>query len=319
MEADKPLISILLAVYEPRMDWLREQLRSLNEQCYPNLKLYIRDDCSPTVSYAEIQSCVKDCISAFPYEIQRNEKNLGSNGTFERLTQEAEGTYFAYCDQDDIWLPEKLNTLERELSQSDAALICSDVYLIDEAGQKFADSITALRPRHIFKQGPGLAPVLLYRNFVIGCTMLLRAEMAKYALPFAKSMVHDHYLAFFCALNGPILVSRQNLVCYRIHTNNQTSVLSHVVDKKSYLRYHMEPFCARIRELGQRFSLPELETAAQWAQARQSNAQRRRGGIRALWRYKKVNMSTTLFELVGLRLPGPVFRWLLHQIQAGKI
>ena len=39
MGTDKPLISILMAVYEPRMDWLREQLMSLNDQTYPNLRL----------------------------------------------------------------------------------------------------------------------------------------------------------------------------------------------------------------------------------------------------------------------------------------
>ena len=65
MGTDKPLISILMAVYEPRIDWLREQLVSLNEQTYPNLRLYIRDDCSPTVSYEQIQSCVQDCICSW--------------------------------------------------------------------------------------------------------------------------------------------------------------------------------------------------------------------------------------------------------------
>ena len=63
---DKPRIAILMAVYEPRMDWLREQLLSLDAQTYPNIKLYIRDDCSPTVPFDEIQSCVQDCIRAFP-------------------------------------------------------------------------------------------------------------------------------------------------------------------------------------------------------------------------------------------------------------
>ena len=86
MGIGKPRIAILMAVYEPRMDWLREQLLSLDAQTYPNLMLYIRDDCSPTVPFEEIQSCVQDCIRAFPYEIKRNEKNLGSNGTFEWLT-----------------------------------------------------------------------------------------------------------------------------------------------------------------------------------------------------------------------------------------
>ena len=51
---DKPRIAILMAIYEPRMDWLREQLESLDQQTYPNLKLYIRDDASPKVRYEDI-------------------------------------------------------------------------------------------------------------------------------------------------------------------------------------------------------------------------------------------------------------------------
>ena len=66
MGTGKPLIAILMAVYEPQMDWLREQLLSLEGQTYPNLRLYIRDDCSPTVPFEEIQGCVKECIQSFP-------------------------------------------------------------------------------------------------------------------------------------------------------------------------------------------------------------------------------------------------------------
>ena len=91
MGSGKPRIAILMAVYEPRMDWLREQLLSLEGQTYPNLRLYIRDDSSPTVAFGEIEALVRECIRSFPFEIRRNEKILGSNETFQRLTEEAEG------------------------------------------------------------------------------------------------------------------------------------------------------------------------------------------------------------------------------------
>ena len=73
MGTDKPRIAILMAVYEPRMDWLREQLLSLNAQTYPNLMLYVREDCSPTVPYEEIERCVQECITEFPFVMARNE------------------------------------------------------------------------------------------------------------------------------------------------------------------------------------------------------------------------------------------------------
>ena len=180
----KPLISILMAVYEPRMDWLKEQLESLNAQTYPNLRLYVRDDCSPAAAFEELEALVRECITAFPCFIARNEKNIGSNGTFERLTLEAEGEYFAYCDQDDVWLPEKLRVLQESIERERAQLVCSDMHIIDGDGCRVANSITKVRKHHVFRSGEDLAVKLLISNFVTGCTMLIRADTAKAAAPF---------------------------------------------------------------------------------------------------------------------------------------
>ena len=319
MGTDNPLIAILMAVYQPRLDWLREQLLSLNAQTYPNLRLYVRDDSSPTVPFETIQALVGECITVFPYTIQRNEKNLGSNGTFERLTREAEGEYFAYCDQDDVWLPEKLTLLAQEIKKTGAGLVCTDVIPIDGDGREIGSSIRDFRPRHIFHSGSGLAPQLIYRNFVIGCTMLIRAEVAREALPFAKSMVHDHYLAFACATRNKLAVCDVPLVRYRLHEDNQTLVLAKIQDKRGYVERHMLPFCQRVEELSARYEVPELRRAAEWAEARRANASRQPGGVRAMLRSGGVNRPTTLFEVVGLRLPGPLFRFALKLIQQGRI
>ncbi len=319
METDKPLISILMAVYEPNMDWLKEQLISLNDQTYPNLRLYVRDDCSPSVSFEEIQFCVKGCISAFEFNIARNEKNLGSNKTFEQLTKEAEGDYFAYCDQDDVWLSEKLETLITELQKHNAQLVCSDVVVIDEQGTQTASSIQNVRPRHIFCSGENLAGTLIYRNFVIGCTMLIPAKIAKDACPFAKNMVHDHYLALYVGINGKIYSYPKPLIKYRIHDGNQTGVLSKISTKEDYVKKHMGAFFERIDELSKRFSFEELTLAKKWANARKDNYNGKPLGMYHLWKLRNVNKTTSLFELIGLRMPSFLFGWVVRLIQKGKI
>ena len=243
MGTDKPLISILMAVYEPRLDWLKEQLDSLNAQTYPNLRLYLRDDCSPTVPFETVRSLVGQCITSFPYTIERNERNLGSNRTFERLTTEAEGDYFAYCDQDDIWLPEKL----LEVPAYHKLLVCSDMHIIDSEGKKVAHSITNVRRHHVFRSGEGLAPKLLFSNFVTGCTMLILAPIARAAVPFCPYMVHDHYLALFSAERGTVLSLSDMLVHYRIHGGNQTLMMAGVTDKESYYRVRIEVTFDRMR------------------------------------------------------------------------
>ena len=311
METDKPLISILMAVYEPRLDWLREQLESLEKQSYPNLRLYIRDDCSPTVSFWEIERLVKECICSFPYEIRRNEENLGSNLTFQRLTQEAEGEYFAYCDQDDVWLPEKLEVLQAELEQSGASLVCSDMFIIDAEGRRVADSITKVRRRHRFRSGEGLAEELLISNFVTGCTMLVGAETAKAAIPFCPYMVHDHYIALCCAVKGKICSVLRPLIQYRIHGENQSGVMAGVRDKESYQEVRINAQVKRFRWLKQYFPYrkeleTEIGTRLEWMQARQRNWAGS-GGRKTVWKYRVFSPLSSVFELAAVHFPEWLF------------
>ena len=312
MEIAKPKIAILMAIYEPNLQWLKEQLCSLNAQIYPNLYLYIRDDCSPTVPFAEIASLVKECITAFPYELRRNERNLGSNGTFERLTEEAAGDYFAYCDQDDVWLPGKLEILQREIEEKNALLVCSDMFIIDGEGQKVADSITKVRRHHVFRSGEDLAEKLVFSNFVTGCTMLIKAETAKAAMPFCPYMVHDHYLALYASNKGKIISLPDRLIKYRIHGGNQTEMMAGVKDKGSYGRIRIDEALAKMRWLEQYFNCctevkKVIRQGREWLEARQQNWQRQ-GGAKTVWRYRRFNRAVACFELVLSQAPNWLFQ-----------
>ena len=312
MGTGKPLIAILMAVYEPRMDWLREQLDSLEKQTYPDLKLYVRDDCSRAVSFADIERCVGDCIRSFPYEIHRNEENLGSNETFQRLTEEADGEYFAYCDQDDVWLPEKLAVLQEELERTGALLVCSDMYIINGEGKRIADSITRIRKHHVFYSGEGLAKRLLFHNFVTGCTALVQSREAKTAVPFCPYMVHDHYLALWCAERGAVISLQMPLIFYRVHGDNQTNLLSGVRDKASYGEVRILRMLERLRWLDVNFPCgeeldQELRTGLLWAQARAENWQGR-GGKATVWKYRWYSPIPSVFEMLAAGMPECVFQ-----------
>ena len=114
----QPTIAILLATYEPREDWLVELLRSLNEQTYPALHLYVRDDASPHTALSRIEELLRAHITKFPFVLHRNEQNLGSTQTFAALVEDCSEPYIAFCDQDDVWLPEKLERTLRLLLES---------------------------------------------------------------------------------------------------------------------------------------------------------------------------------------------------------
>lgn len=312
-----PLISILMAVYNPRMDWLRIQLQSLNAQTYSNLRLYIRDDCSPDVPFADITALATECITAFPYTLVRNEKNLGSNGTFQYLTQEAEGELFAYCDQDDEWLPEKLEVLQGELARTGALLACSDMFVMDGDGKTIADSITKVRPRHVFHSGEGLAPGLLFRNFVTGCTMLVDTGAAKAVIPFCPYLVHDQYLALRCAEEGCVVSVLRPLIRYRIHGGNQTGALAGVTDKASYERLRIEEIRKRLEWLRDNGAVSGTEVQmalAQglvWVRAREKHWNRR-GGLLTVWKYCRLCPLMVLFESVAPYMPERLFQWVIR-------
>lgn len=318
------MIAILMAVYEPRMDWLKEQLESLEAQTYPNLRLYIRDDCSPTVSLEEIEACVLACIHAFPFEIQRNEANIGSNGTFERLTREAEGDYFAYCDQDDIWLPEKLAVLQAAMETEKALLVCSDMVIIDAAGRQIADSITKIRRHHVFKSGEGLASQLMISNFVTGCTMLVDAGVAREAVPFCPYMIHDHYLAVWCASKGRIVSLHDKLIRYRIHEGNQTPIMAGVTDKCSYVDERIRKRIDRLFWLRDRFRndvrfSAVIDRDLSWTEARKRRFEGRFGASLAIWRLRRLSLPTSVFEITMAGMPDGVFMKIVGLLKRNTI
>lgn len=246
-----PLVSILLAVYKPNKKWLIEQLISLNNQNYNNLELYIYDDCP---EYPVEEELFKKYITKFNYKLIRGEKNQGSNRAFEELTKIANGKYFAYCDQDDIWEENKICVLMEKFKDEDTKLVLCDLSIINENGEIIAKSIRDIRKRIIYKRGYNLAESILTSNFITGCAMIVKGEIAKKSVPFEENLVHDQWIGSIAALNGKIEYSDECLVRYRQHGNNQTGTLRGIYDKESYYKFRIVKFLERYKSLKERLS-----------------------------------------------------------------
>jgi glycosyltransferase involved in cell wall biosynthesis len=232
-------ISILMAVYNPNIPFFIEQLTSINNQDYKNIELHVLDDCSNIESMDSTKELLSQYITKIPYTFKRNPANMGSNRTFEELTKVASGDYFAYCDQDDIWEKNKLTCLLEKIKLENAVIAYSDLSIIDDNGNKVSDSFKDVSKRLEHNYGDNLFSFFLRKNSITGCTMLIKAETAKAALPFPPSevYVHDHWLALFGSSKGKIAYSEKPLVRYRIHSNNQigAKVLVGINSKKDYL------------------------------------------------------------------------------------
>lgn len=243
-----PLVSILLAVYKPNYDWFREQLVSLNNQTYDNIELLIYDDC-PEEPVSE--SFISKYILSFDYKIVRGKTNKGSNKAFEELTKIGEGTYFAYCDQDDIWECDKIKLLVDTIEKDKSVLVYSDMSVIDKNGVHKHETLIEAKPRLKYIEGRDLTPQFFFENCVSGCCMLVKNETAKSAVPFSKSMIHDQWICLVASLDGKISFVEKALVKYRIHGNNQTGSLRGVFTKKDYYSLRVDILKDRMNELSE--------------------------------------------------------------------
>lgn len=317
---DFPLVSILMAVYKPNEKWLVEQLVSLNEQTYNNMELLVYDDCPEVPVNKEL---IGKYITNFQYTIITGTKNQGSNKAFEELTKIAYGDFLAYCDQDDIWEKEKISLMVDKFKE-DITLVCSDLSIIDENGKKTAESITEIRKRIVYKSGYNLAKELLMTNFVTGCAMIVKKDIAIKAMPFEKTLVHDQWIAIIAALNGKIEFINKPLVRYRQHSFNQTGILKGVEDKKTYYDKRIEEFLSRYKSLKQRINCAEtrnyINNCLVWLEARKNYFFRPNvKDLKIMIKYKDFHKVSILIECVLPFIPEMIFKYIIKLAKKGVL
>lgn len=320
MDIMNPKVSVLLAVYRPNKKWLIEQLISLNNQNYNNLELYIYDDCP---EYPVDEELFKKYITKFNYKLIRGEKNQGSNRAFEELTKIANGKYFAYCDQDDVWEENKICVLMDKFKDEDTKLVLCDLSIINENGEIISRSIRDIRKRIIYKRGYNLAESILTSNFITGCAMIVKGEIAKKAVPFEENLVHDQWIGSIAALNGKIEYSDECLVRYRQHGNNQTGTLRGIYDKESYYKFRIVKFLERYKSLKKR--LIDAEELNGYCEYNIISLEARKGyflkpnlkDLKIMLKYNKYYKSFILLEIFIPILPEFMFKFIIGLGQRG--
>jgi len=128
------MISIAMATYNGEKH-LREQLASIASQTYLPLELVVCDDGSTD----ETLSILHEFSTVAPFEcrIFRNEKTLGFAENFLRSASHCKGNWIAFCDQDDVWLPTKLEDAYKEIiNNSGLYLVLQNAYICDDALNK---------------------------------------------------------------------------------------------------------------------------------------------------------------------------------------
>ena len=329
---DKPVVYVLMAIYNPDLIWLKEQLISINNQDYENINLLVCDDCSTSITEKQIYSYLEQYITRVPFKFIRNESNQGSNNTFERLTQDAaidcyrqiKESYFAYCDQDDIWKYNKISTLINSARVKNAVLVYSDMSIINNKGEFVSESITKVRKRFRYYEGYNIWKRILVRNFISGCCMIVRSDIAKAAIPFVSEMQHDRWISIIASIYGYIAFVDKPLVRYRQHEKNQTGVLKDIIDKESYIKIRIKDHLRMLENIKgiKDISKEMAQFLSEYVEQMEIRCKYAEGEHRQLLKmlsYLKYNKATILFEIIAMRLPEKAFKKALDIIKSRNL
>ena len=222
-------IDILLPTYNGEK-YLKEQLDSILNQTYKNIRLIISDDCSKdsTPKILEEYRGKDERI-----ELYLQKENIGVVKGIEFLLKKVKSNYYMLADQDDVWLPMKVEKSIETLKKENADLVFGDLEVVDQDLKTMYPSFGdfMLLNRKINKYINSYKVNYLY-NCVTGCTVLSKKEFIEKILPIpteSKYLIHDHWIGLVVALNGKLAYMPEKYIKYRQHGNNQvgTDKISH--------------------------------------------------------------------------------------------
>lgn len=230
--ASLPRLAILLSTYNGG-EFLAEQLDSILDQSVKDIVIVVRDDGSNDETKAILARYVKNYPEKFCL-LPADNQNLGARESFASLMQYVlrnkqtlglERAYMMFADQDDIWIPQKIEREFECLLASEQfkqsiipSLVHSDLEVIDRHGKCMAASFIAYQG---LKLDRGNLVNLALSNLVTGCTAIINEELANKALPIpSDAIMHDWWLAVTAAAFGAREFIDQPLVRYRQHDAN---------------------------------------------------------------------------------------------------
>ncbi|MBR2092232.1 MAG: glycosyltransferase [Fibrobacter sp.] len=208
--------SIALATYNGTK-FLREQLDSILSQSATDFEVIACDDCSTDKTLQILQEYASRDSR---FKVYQNAKNLGFKKNFERILSLCKGEFIAFCDQDDIWEPDHLDVLYKNIGEND--YIGANSLIIDEKDVSQNKTLLEYWPIHVMPQNEKeLFQHELYSNVIQGTASLIRASLIKHALPIPEDIkYHDYWFALVAGLNEKCKYIGDVVLKYRRHSNN---------------------------------------------------------------------------------------------------
>lgn len=215
-------ISVVIAAYNG-VKFLREQLDSIYEQILKPDEVIIADDFSDDGTFDFCRKYIDD-RSLHGWTVYRNAKNLGVSRNFREALRHATGDYVFTCDQDDIWMPDKISAMAAAMNDNPAILLLASNYIPFRDSEKIAHSYV----KNLARDDGEIIPLRLkdywLGNLRPGCTFCFRREIIdRFSVMDIDTRLHDSMLwKYAIVADGLYLMCRQ-LVLYRRHDSNATN------------------------------------------------------------------------------------------------
>lgn len=236
--------AVLIATYEGGL-FLREQLDSLLNQTYRNWKAYIHDDGSGDGTLLVIREYTQKYPEKFV--LIEGEPAGGARNNFFYLMSQVEAPYYFFCDQDDVWLPEKMERTMRKMKQMEPGscdgmesgdcpapcLVFTELTVVNEKKQVICETMSQYQGLDCRKTGLSR---LLMQNVVTGCTMLINRALCQKMMHYHNVdniIMHDWWGAVLAAQYGKIAFLPEPTILYRQHSNNSVGALE--IRSRKYL------------------------------------------------------------------------------------
>jgi glycosyltransferase involved in cell wall biosynthesis len=206
-------INLLLGIHNGSR-FIDSQLQSIDSQTLSPFFITVRDDGSVDDSLRH----VKRWAAERPDVHILHGPRLGAAENFFKLLsfEDKDCNYFAFCDQDDVWLPDKLERAVgaiRKYSSADPVMYCSRVEYVDEHLQHLGYSSIPKRP--------SFANALV-ENIATGCTVVLNRsarDLICGKLP-CMALMHDWWCYLVLSAFGTVHYDERPCLKYRQHGGN---------------------------------------------------------------------------------------------------
>jgi glycosyltransferase involved in cell wall biosynthesis len=216
-----PRVSIAMTTYNGAA-YLQEQLDSLAAQSRPPAELVVGDDGSADTTIDILQRFA--ATAPFVVRVLRNPQRLGYRANFMNVARQCTGDLISFCDQDDVWRPDRLAKMVAAFAPADILLVFHNAQIVDAARQPIS-------PFYASPPMPALAPALTLSPwlFSYGFTQMFRATLLPAAPLWGmmkdhhhadEAMGHDLFFFLIAAGLGGVAYLDEPLAQYRLHGGN---------------------------------------------------------------------------------------------------